>query len=108
MTEQFWINMDIRMEGDNFSMKLTNGISEGLPGQSLLNTNGLANVQKRLSLLYPGIHELKMTTEQEMFIVLLNIRLKEKAAIAGEEEETDFAITTNKKTTEPVLKHASE
>ena len=49
-----------------------------------------------------------MTTEQEMFIVLLNIRLKEKAAIAGEEEETDFAITTNKKTTEPVLKHASE
>ena len=28
MTEQFWINMDIRMEGNNFSMKLTNGISE--------------------------------------------------------------------------------
>lgn len=82
MTEQFWINMDIRMEGDNFSMKLTNGIAESFPDQSLLNTNGLANVQKRLSLLYPGIHELKMTTEQEMFIVLLNIRLTDNAAIA--------------------------
>ena len=109
MTEQFWINMDIRMEGDNFSMKLTNGISESLADQSLLNTtNGLANVQKRLSLLYPGIHELKMTTEQEMFIVLLNIRLSDNAAIADEEEEIDVAITRNEKTTMPVLKYASE
>ena len=108
MAEQFWINMDIRMEGDNFSMKLTNGIAESLPGQSLLNTNGLANVQKRLSFLYPGNHELKMTTEQEMFIVFLNIRLTDNAAIAVEEEEIDLAITRNEKTTEPVLKYASE
>ena len=100
--------MDIRMEGDNFSMKLTNGISESLADQSLLNTNGLANVQKRLSLLYPGIHELKLTTEQEMFIVLLNIRLSDNAAIAVEEEEIDLAITRNEKTTEPLLKYASE
>ena len=35
--------------------------------QSLLIANGLANVQKRLSLLYPGNHELKMTMEQEMY-----------------------------------------
>ena len=109
MTEQFWINMDIRMEGDNFSMKLTNGISENLADQSLLNTtNGLANVQKRLSLLYPGIHELKMTIEQEMFIVLLNIRLTDNAEIADEEDEIDLAITRNKITTVPVLKYASE
>ena len=108
MTEQFWLNMDIRMEGDNFSMKLTNGISESLPDQSLLNTNGLANVQKRLSLLYPENHELKITTEQEMFIVFLNIRLMDNAAIAGEEGEIDFAITKNKKTIVPVLKYASE
>ena len=96
------------MEGDNFSMKLTNGIAESLPDQSLLNTNGLANVQKRLSFLYPGNHELKMTTEQEMFIVFLNIRLTDNAAIAVEEEEIDLAITRNEKTTEPVLKYASE
>jgi sensor histidine kinase YesM len=108
MTEQFWINMDIRMEEDNFSMKLTNGIAEILPDQSLLNTNGLANVQKRLSLLYPKIHELKMTTEQEMFIVLLNIRLTHNVEIAVEEEENDFPITRNEKTTVPVLKYASE
>jgi len=109
MTEQFWINMDIRMEGESFSMKLTNGISENLSDQSLLNTtNGLANVQKRLSLLYPGIHELKMTTEQEMFIVFLNIRLTDNNEIAAEQEEIDFAITSNEKTTVPALKYASE
>ena len=108
MTEQFWINMDIRMEGDNFSMKLTNGIAENFADQSLLNTNGLANVQKRSSLLYPGSHELKMTTEQEMFIVLLNIRLTDNAEIEVEEEEIDLDITRNEKTTAPVLKYASE
>jgi LytS/YehU family sensor histidine kinase len=108
MTEQFWINMDIRMEGESFSMKLTNGISESLAEQSLLSTNGLTNVQKRLSLLYPGIHELRMTTEQEMFIVFLNIRLTDNAEIEGKEEEIDFAITRNEKTIVPVLKHASE
>ena len=81
---------------------------KSLPDQSLLNTNGLANVQKRLSLLYPGNHELKMTTEQEMFIVFLNIRLTDNAEIEVEEEEIDLAITRNEKTTVPVLKYASD
>ncbi len=102
MTEQFWINMDIRIEGDNFSLKLTNGISEILTDQSLFNANGLTNVQKRLSLLYPGIHELKMTTEQEMFIVLLNIRLTNSVEIEVAAEENDLAITSNEKTIVPV------
>ena len=36
MTEQFWINMDIRIEGNHFTMKLTNGISEQADDQSLI------------------------------------------------------------------------
>lgn len=98
MTEQCWMNLDIRIEGDDFSMKLTNGISESLADQSLLYTNGLANVQKRLSLLYPGIHELKMATEQEMFIVFLNIRLTDSAANKNEDDELSLTNTRNKKT----------
>jgi len=108
MTERFWINMDIRLEGNNFSMKLTNGIAESLADESLLNTKGLANVQKRLSLLYPGTYELKMSTEQEMFIVLLTIRLTDDAGNAAVDEEIDFARTRNDKTTVPVLKYASD
>jgi len=86
MTEQFWINMDIRIEGDDFSMKLTNGISEKINEQAM-GANGLANVRKRLTLLYPDKHELKMTSEQEMFIVLLNIRLTDMLNDPVEEEK---------------------
>jgi hypothetical protein len=49
-----------------------------------------------------------MTIEQEMFIVLLNIRLTDNAEIADEEDEIDLAITRNEKTTVSILKYASE
>jgi hypothetical protein len=94
MTEQSWINMDIRIHSNHFSMKLTNGFSEHIDDQRLSSgTNGLANVQKRLLLLYPGRHELRMTTEQEMFIVFLDIRLGDEAVEEFDEQEIDIAIT---------------
>jgi sensor histidine kinase YesM len=94
MTEQSWINLDIRINGDHFSMKLTNGISEHITGQpSLSEANGLANVRKRLSLLYPGRYELRVTTEQEMFIVFLDIRLGDDAVVKFNSEEIDAAVT---------------
>lgn len=86
MTEQSWINLDIRVEDDNFSMKLTNGIPENVSGHSF-GLIGLANVQKRLTLLYPGKHELKITAEQEMLIVLLNIRLDETSEDTNDDDE---------------------
>ena len=92
MTEQFWINMDIRVEGDQFSMKLTNGMSEKIDNQLLPGSNGLANVQKRLTLLYPGKHELKITSEQEMFIVLLTVSLTDTLINSVEEEESNMVI----------------
>jgi hypothetical protein len=98
--------MNIRMEGDHFSMKLTNGISEKVYEHSI-GANGLANVQKRLTLLYPGKHELKMTSEQEMFIVLLNIHLDE-ATINLFEEEVNYPISENKRSPEKIFKYASD
>jgi LytS/YehU family sensor histidine kinase len=105
MTEQFWINMDIRIEGDHFSMKLTNGISEKVD-EHPFGSNGLANVQKRLTLLYPDKHELKITSEQEMLIVLLTIHL-DKIAINSLEENNSPGFA-NEYSAEPVLKYASE
>ena len=49
--------------------------------------NRLVNVQKRLALLYPGSHELKMATEQEMFIILLDIYLDDVSVESFEEEK---------------------
>jgi hypothetical protein len=77
MTERPWINMEIKMEEDIFSMKLVNGMKPEISDRPELLQNVLANVEKRLTLLYPGRHELKINVEQEMFIVLLKIQLYE-------------------------------
>ncbi len=108
MTEQFWINMDIRIEGDHFSMKLANGMSEKVNEQTPFATNGLANVQKRLTLLYPDKHELKMTSEQEMFIVFLNIRLDNAEMNSFEEEKINSTIIENEKSANTILKYAAD
>jgi hypothetical protein len=87
VTEQAWINMNIILEGNHFLMKLTNGISEEASEKLKSGPNGLADVQKRLTLLYPDKHELKMTSQQEMFIVLLKIHLDNTHRNPFEEEE---------------------
>jgi two-component system LytT family sensor kinase len=104
VTEQSWINMDIRMNDQDFSMKLTNGLSGEInPGS--FRTNGLANVQKRLTLLYPGRHKLKINTEQEMLIVQLTIRLQENNSIKDENTEFDLTETENQNEILPEVKY---
>lgn len=83
MTEHPWIHMEIKTEGDVFSLKLINGIMENNSAELELQNNELANVKKRLTLLYPKKHELKTTKEGEMFVVLLKIQLG--ACIPGED-----------------------
>jgi hypothetical protein len=107
-TEQFWINMDIRMERDNFSVKLTHGMSEIPATQAVTDTISLTNVKKRLFLLYPGKHELKMTGEQEMFIVLLNIQLDAEPVASFNNEEAGPPLSRNKIETASDFKYASD
>ena len=82
-----WINMDINMEGNSFDMKLANGILPGTNSLQDVSVNGLANVQKRLTLLYPQQHELKISNEQEMLIVHLKIHLGEMTTLVAEKNE---------------------
>jgi hypothetical protein len=75
--EQPWINIDISFEADVFMMKLATGIADGgdaphVPGDAL------GKVKNRLALMYPHMHELKVSTEREMLIVLLKIHLVEE------------------------------
>jgi hypothetical protein len=106
-TEQFWINMDIKIDGNYFSMKLTNAVSEIFHESVLPATTGLANVQKRLALLYPGKHDLKMTSEQEMSIVFLNIQLDETITNLPEEEKINSAIVQIEQPAKIILEYAS-
>ncbi|MDQ3277706.1 MAG: histidine kinase [Bacteroidota bacterium] len=87
--EQPWISLRITVEEDWLRMKLVNGKIETDPSPA--SGIGLANVQKRLDLLYPGQHELVVNNEPEVFIVNLRLLL--------EKTVTPVAIT-NRITTE--------
>lgn len=81
-TEKCWISLEIKVEENAYLLKLINGLSPEIVHQPDLYGNGLAKVKRRLELLYPGSHELKITAEEEVFLVLLEIRLTEE----GEKE----------------------
>ncbi|MCX3267448.1 histidine kinase [Pedobacter agri] len=75
LIERPWISVDISMNVDWLTMKLINGkpgqLKTGMPGI------GIENVRKRLELLYPGMHALKISNMEEMYIVDLEIKLSD-------------------------------
>ncbi|AHM62053.1 putative signal transduction histidine kinase [Flammeovirgaceae bacterium 311] len=79
--DQAWISLALRVRQHELRMKLMNGIVKNTAPQSAHGI-GLQNVQKRLKLLYPDRHELKLIREDELFIVSLNIQLEEAPAAA--------------------------
>jgi LytS/YehU family sensor histidine kinase len=95
-TEKAWINMDISIEKDFFRMILANSIAPEDKYDEQFSANSLANVQKRLSILYPHQHELKINREEEMLVVFLKIGLKNMSREAARKDEESFAI-------EPIL-----
>ena len=80
MLEQPWINLEITLQGKQMQLKLLNGkVNSSGPGEKQPLTGiGLKNVEMRLSLLYPGKHELTITNEEELFIVNLKLELEQK------------------------------
>lgn len=92
LTEQAWMNMDISIKGDSFTLKLANGIKVDNNTLYASSEKNLSNVKKRLTLIYPQRHELKISLQREMLLVLLKIQLAETAAIPSVEYEE--ALTT--------------
>ena len=73
--ETCWINLELRVDGNELSMKLINGKSiESLADP--INENGLINVQKRLEIMYPGNYRFKTNIEPEIVMTYLKIVLK--------------------------------
>jgi LytS/YehU family sensor histidine kinase len=81
LVEQAWVNFDITVEENNLSMKLINGMPVGTNAEAWKNEELLANVQKRLRLLYHDRHELRINVEQELLIVHLNLKLEEATIV---------------------------
>jgi Histidine kinase len=75
MTEQAWISMDLDVDGHLLKFKLINGKPrENVTGKDSSQI-GLFNVQRRLALLYPNAHELRITNDDDTFVVVLTIHL---------------------------------
>jgi sensor histidine kinase YesM len=67
-----WISLHLHVGDERLDLKLINSC---LPadGQTAANGLGLQNVQRRLNLLYPGCHSLKIIPEADSFTVSLSI-----------------------------------
>ena len=96
LAEQVWVNLDITIENNNLSMKIINGIPPGIEEDTSITSESMINIQKRLDLLYPGKHELKINAEQELLMIHLNLKLEE----ITQTEQTNPASTT------PILTYA--
>jgi LytS/YehU family sensor histidine kinase len=76
IVENPWINMNISIDGDWMTMKLINGKAPGYSTEKSATGIGLKNVEKRLTLLYPGKHFIRLTDEEDVFIVDLKMELQ--------------------------------
>jgi LytS/YehU family sensor histidine kinase len=78
---QAWMSLDIAVKDDQFVFKLINGKNQSAtPPQSGI---GLANVKKRLGLLYPQAHDLRISEDEETYVVTLTLQLNKIAVPAA-------------------------
>lgn len=75
MLEQPWITFSVTIEEARLCMKLVNGKATGYVSSNASNGIGIANVRKRLQLLYGQKHQLKITNAEDIFIVDLKLKL---------------------------------
>ena len=74
---QAWINIDLSIKDGELTFKIANSKALEVAGDADLHYGhiGLDNVKKRLNLLYPKSHDLKIFNEEEMFVVILKVKL---------------------------------
>lgn len=75
MAEQAWISLDVKASVSQLIFKLINGKPATGQGLGITTGIGLQNLRKRLSLIYPGRHILRILEEDEKFMVTLQLQL---------------------------------
>jgi LytS/YehU family sensor histidine kinase len=78
--EKPWLSVDVSVKFDTLKCKIANSKNEYVPYSS--NGIGISNVRKRLVLIYPENHELKMSDEGNFFVVSLLIKLSNKTKVS--------------------------
>ena len=86
MLEHAWISLDLLVDGHVLKFKLINGKPSSLALETISSGTGLRNAKKRLQMLYPAGHELRITEDEDTFIVTLTLDLS-KNIFADKNEE---------------------
>jgi two-component system, LytTR family, sensor histidine kinase AlgZ len=71
--EKSWLSVDILIKEDMFGCKIANSKNEYVPYSE--KGIGIANVKKRLELIYPGNYELRLNDEGLFFVVALVVNI---------------------------------
>jgi sensor histidine kinase YesM len=73
--DKSWISLSLHVEGDTLYFKLVNSCDPPGAPPPPASGMGLANVRRRLQLLYSDRHHLRLTPEEDTYTVSLMIRL---------------------------------
>ena len=73
--EQGWIKMKIRHVNGDLLFEISNSTTREEYTKDKIGGVGLENVKRRLELLYPGKHDLKIETSDDTFLVELKVSL---------------------------------
>lgn len=90
--EQAWMSLDLNVQGNHLKFKLINSIDPEGHVAEQMGGIGLQNVRKRLELLYPDRHELRIMAEEETFMVILTLELTATPIVLNT-ELTEVAYT---------------
>jgi hypothetical protein len=86
--DQAWVSLDLMVKDNTLKFRLINGKTAletpYNPENDRSGRIGLQNVRKRLALIYPGKHELKVLDEGETFAVILTLELEAMPETAAE------------------------
>ncbi|GAA3977846.1 sensor histidine kinase [Mucilaginibacter dorajii] len=75
-TDDAWVNISLYMMRDELKLKISNSKQIGKEGSIGKTGNiGLQNLKKRLALIYPATHHLKITDDKDIFLAVLDLKL---------------------------------
>lgn len=91
MMEEAWVNIDLDVDMNRLKLKVSNGRPDQTNTPSISCGNiGILNLRKRLELLYPQRHTLTIYEEEDMYLVIMEIRFgAESLPLLSKKSESD-------------------
>jgi LytS/YehU family sensor histidine kinase len=76
MLDQAWISISLDVSDQYLTFKVINSVNT-VSTTKIESGIGLANVRKRLEMLYPNRHQIKVSDQEETFVAYLKLTLDE-------------------------------